>query len=342
MLAPVDGRRSAAMAAAATRGAASASRGLALLLLGHRTRLMFDTVPDRVIAPLVADGTPVDFFALLENSTMARAFRGRRPLGTPAFAALSDEELKQHLASAVHGAGGNVATLRIGPRPLVTLPDFPRRLSRYTEAVKMTVAARFAKEGLGWRIVEAYEQTRGAKYAWVLWTREDSHWFAALELRRFSRGAVHGKSCGGFGGWNDKVWLMDREWAPAMLGMYKFFHTAYPASCIVLGAASAPAAALAATSPSDATSVTTTDFLAAPSVEQFRERVGKLHRVPYSKHPPELLPTMDSYYTREGGGADAARGTAADAGWRLCFPKIYATGCVPRLNQSAVNSMSCA
>ena len=143
-------------------------------------------------------------------------------------------------------------------------------------------------------------------------------------------------------GWDGKVWLMDREWAPAMLGMYKFFHTAYPASCIVLGAASAPAAALAATSPSDATSVTTTDFLAAPSVEQFRERVGKLHRVPYSKHPPELLPTMDSYYTREGGGADAALGTAADAGWRLCFPKIYATGCVPRLNQSAVNSMSCA
>ena len=197
MLAPIDGRRSAAMAAAATHGATSASRGLALVLLGHRAPLMFDTVPDRVIAPLVADGTPVDFFALLENSTMARAFRGRRPLGTPALAELSDEELKQHLASAVHGAGGNVATLRIGPRPLVTLPDFPWRLSRcaqplerprvraarpparprarilsadpgarrYTEAVKMTVAARFAKEGLGWQIVEAYEQTRGAKCA---------------------------------------------------------------------------------------------------------------------------------------------------------------------------------
>ena len=69
------------------------------------------------------------------------------------------------------------------------------------------------------------------------------------------------------------------------------------------------------------------DFLAAPSVEQFRERVGKLRRIPFTKHPPEDLPTMDSYYTQRGDE------------WQLCFPKIYANGCVPKANVSAVERL---
>ena len=39
---------------------------------------------------------------------------------------------------------------------------------------------------------------------------------------------------------------------------------------------------------------------------------------------------MDSYYRR----SDAGR-------WQLCFPKIYAKGCVPAVNQSAVDALSC-
>ena len=285
---------------------------------------MFETLPPRVVAPTVASGTPVTLFAYLENSTMARAFRGRRPQGNPEFVPLSDQELSRRIANAVEAVGGRVGQIQIGPRPVASLPSDAalarQRLSRYTAAVKTTVATRFLKEKLGLQMVASHERTTARRFAWVLWTREDSHWFAPLQLARFARGAVHGKGCGGFGGWNDKVWLMDREWAPAMLTMYASFHTPFQASCTDLARPPTTAAL-------------ESDFLAAPSVEQFRERVGKLRRVPFSKHPPEDLPTMDSYYHKDSG---------ASGGWQLCFPRIYATGCVPKLNQSAVTQMMCA
>ena len=75
--------------------AAGSGRRLALLVLGHRARLMFDTLPGTLVAPLVAGGTEVRFFAWLENSSMAAAFRGRRPMGHPAFAALDDRQLDE-------------------------------------------------------------------------------------------------------------------------------------------------------------------------------------------------------------------------------------------------------
>lgn len=327
--------------AAAADGAQG--EGLAVLLLGHRARLMLSTLPAHVVAPAVRSGVGVDVFAFLENSTMAKAFRGRRPMGHPALAGHSDEELSAHIRREVDAAGGQVIAVQIGPRPLVRLPaELPQRLSRYSEGVKMTVATRFLKERLGLEMVLGHERTRRLPYAWLLWTREDSHWFAPLDLSRFARGAVHGKACGGFGGWNDKVWLMDRRWAVPMLSMYDDFHTPAPARCTDLGARDGArqggGASVERPAASSEPRHVLVDYLAAPSVEQFRERVGKLHRVPFVKHPPEDLPTIDSYYAR---ARDAdAEGTGN--GWRLCFPRIYAHGCVPQVNQSAVDAMSCA
>ena len=309
----------------------TAPAGLALLLLGHRQRLMFTTLPANVVAPVVQGGTPLTLFALLENSTMSKAFRGRRPMGNPALASLSDAQLATQLSKDVQTAGGTIGQIRIEPRPVARLPEgLPTRLSRYSEGVKLTVATRFLKESIGLRMVVQYEARMAARagaaathrFEWVLWTREDSHWFAPLMLHTFRRGAVHGKSCGGFGGWNDKVWLMDREFAEPMLSMYTDFHVPHLAKCTDLSARRATGGVGARD-----TANLAVDFLAAPSVEQFRERVGKLRRVPFVKHPPEALPTMDSYYTQRGDGS-----------WRLCFPRIYADGCVPRANVSAVES----
>ena len=47
-----------------------------------------------------------------------------------------------------------------------------------------TVATRLRKEQLGLRMVMAHEVARGRRYAWVLWMREDAHWFAPLRLAR--------------------------------------------------------------------------------------------------------------------------------------------------------------
>ena len=53
------------------RFAGSAGR-FALLLMGHRNRLMFETLPAAVVTPTVAAGYAVDIFGYLENSTMAK------------------------------------------------------------------------------------------------------------------------------------------------------------------------------------------------------------------------------------------------------------------------------
>ena len=58
----------------------------------------------------------MDVFCLLENSTMTRAFRGRRPVGAPTLATLSDPELSAHIASRVTAAGARAALIAIGPR----------------------------------------------------------------------------------------------------------------------------------------------------------------------------------------------------------------------------------
>ena len=270
---------------------------------------------------------------------MARAFRGRRPAGDPAWRGLSDEELRRALSARATAAGAAVGQITLAPRPVVSLPRSPGRLSRYTPHVARTVATRMRKEQLGLRMVLAREAARG-RYTWVLWMREDAHWcaplrhlllssppdatnvdairFAPLQLSRFDAAAVHAKGCGGFGGWNDKVWLMARRWAPPMLSMYDDLLAPADAPCEYTACVAAPAA----------------DFLAAPSVEQFRERAGRLHRVPFVKHPPEELPTIDSYFAHVAGVNGTKR--------RLCFPQVYARNCVPRVNQSAVDAMRCS
>lgn len=264
---------------------------------------------------------------------MTQAFRGRRPVGSPHLSALSDAELTTYLSSRASAAGARVASIAMVPRPPVELPTarFPGRLWRYSEPVRRSVATRFRKEQMALAAVQAAEMAAGVRYAWVLWVREDAHWFAPLDLSRFARGAVHGKACGGYGGWNDKVWLADRAYFEPLFSMYDELHTAAPSRC--------QAVARLQGAPADrGDGAVTLDFLAAPSVEQFRERVGLLRRIPYVRHPPEELPTMDSFYALAADGPDEA---VSGGAWRLCFPRIYARGCVPAINQSNVDGMHC-
>lgn len=126
------------------------AESLALLLLGHRSRLMLTTLMPNVVTPVVRAGTSVGLFALLENSSMAKAFRGRRPAGHPALAALTDAQLATRITRDLEAAGGHVGEISIRPRPLAAVPEsHPLRLSRYTQHVKTTVVTRFLKEKLG-------------------------------------------------------------------------------------------------------------------------------------------------------------------------------------------------
>ena len=318
-------------------GAPAQAGPVALLLLGHRARLTFSTVPSRVVAPIVAQGHRAIFFALLENSTVAQAFRGRRPQGHPSLAPLSDAALAEELRARVRGAGGEIGRMHIGPRPTAQVPPAALdagRLWRYKPAVKRTVAVRLLKEKLGLQLVLDHEREAALQFQWVLWHREDAHWFAPIDLRRFAGATdgAHSKACGGFGGWNDKAWLLGRAAAERALSMYDDFHAPAPSRCKPLpGAAGATAEEV--------------DFLQAPSVEQFRARVGLLRGIPMRRWEPEALPVMDSYYAEGNSTADGAAEDAAlvpAPGWQLCFPRIYSRGCVPRASASFVARFSCA
>ena len=126
-------------------------------------------------------------------------------MDNPAFASLGDAELHARIGALVAQAGGQVVDLRIGPRPQAQLPSgMPHRLSRYTDGVKQTVATRMFKERMGLGLIQAHEAAAAARYTWIMWTREDSHWFAPFQIEQFSPNEVHGKACGGFGGWRKR------------------------------------------------------------------------------------------------------------------------------------------
>ena len=162
-----------------------------------------------------------------------------------------------------------------------------------------------------------------------------------------------------------------RAWVPRMLGMYRELHTPHAVRCTLAAPPTSPVASSGRTAPMQPQlpqppqpqqqqpsqpplpqqppqqqQHAWLDTLSAPSIEQFRARVGALHRVPFRRHPPAAIPTMDSYYRalQPGESSESAEGVGgqlAPPGWRLCFPPVYAHGCVPPQNQSAVDQMAC-
>ena len=142
-----------------------------------------------------------------------------------------------------------------------------------------------------------------------------------------------------------------------MLGMYRELHTPHAIRCTA--AAPPPAGSGGRTAPAQLQlpqppqspqppqqQHAWLDALSAPSIEQFRARVGALHRVSFRRHLPAALPTMDSYFRalqpgESGKSAVGVGSQLAPPGWQLCFPPVYAHGCVPPQNQSAVDQMAC-
>ena len=178
----------------------SMRRELAVLILGHRTRLLLDTVLEHVIGATVQQGQPpATLFAYLENETMATPFlsAGGNIHGHPRYRGLSDTQLRATIAQQTREAGGRVGGLLIAPPPAAAFPDgawAAMRLFHYTDArIKQTVAVALKKELVGYGMVAAHERRRGARFDWLLLLREDAHFFAPLQLARFTPHAVHGK-----------------------------------------------------------------------------------------------------------------------------------------------------
>jgi hypothetical protein len=71
-----DFERPARRSVAARDVAPAVMHSLAVLMLGHRSRLVFDSVPLMVVAPTVREGYQVGFFAFLENNAKTNYYNG--------------------------------------------------------------------------------------------------------------------------------------------------------------------------------------------------------------------------------------------------------------------------
>lgn len=155
-------------------GAASelhSSAALAVLMLGHRQRLVFSSIPGHVIAPSVRRGYAVTFFAILEAGPMRRpwALPGAI-IVNPLYGSLSDADLTAKLGTSVRAAGGTVGSIDIGTHVLGAPAGSIRaprtawarlRMYSYPHAVVDTVAVCLRKEQLGYEALVRYE--RGAR-----------------------------------------------------------------------------------------------------------------------------------------------------------------------------------
>ena len=336
-----------AMAPSSTSSDDSAP-ALAVLMLGHRERLVFTSIPDYVVAPSVQHGYAVTFFAILEAGPMRRPWAlPRAVMANPLHGKLSDTDLAARLSAAVRSAGGTVGSIDIGSQVLgvpATAIRAPRtawarlRMYSYPHAVVDTVAVCLRKEQLGYEALTRYERTARMRHRWVLLLREDSHWLMPLQLGRFEPGFVHGKDCNTWGGWNDLLWLIPREHAAPMLNMYDDLHQAHPyLRCWLRGAAGKLTGFLERDAypdgsrgvAADATSeepAVLLDALVSQGSEQWRARVGRLRRIPYRESTRTTLPATVARLTPMGG---------------VCYIPLYSDGCVPSRNTSHVAAHTC-
>ena len=296
-----------------------AAKHMAVLMLGHRDRLIFDTLPNMVVLPTARSGVGVVLFAILEAQPMVEPYTsvGGRITPHPVYGALDDNALVGLLGALVRAAGGKEGKIVIRGQPRAKSPNrtrTPLRFWMYDQHVLRTVAICLLKELHGYRLIQEYELREGARFDWILQVREDSHWFAPFNLSFFEPGYVHGKSCSTYGGWNDHIYLIWRSHAKAMLTSYNAMHT--PASELPVSnrcwrrdgprhlaainvsdndkglPRKGGGSSTLSLQPLDADSFPV-DALACKTMEQWRERVGRVWRVPYRENSPMAFPSTD-------------------------------------------------
>lgn len=93
-------------------------------MLGHRRRLLLDTVAEHVVQTSARMGHSVTFFAYLENGTMQTPYitNGAELHAHPRFRDLSDAALRLALSSRVREAGGSVDSILIDHAPAAAFP----------------------------------------------------------------------------------------------------------------------------------------------------------------------------------------------------------------------------
>ena len=138
------------------------------MLLGHRRRLLFDTVATQIVGPSVEQGHLVTVFAYLENGTMAMPYlsAGGSIQEHPNYRGLTDAQLRAKVAEMVRGSGGRIGSILIGPPPAASFPTAPWaawRMFHYDDTIRQTVAVALKKEWIAYQLLALHERKRQLK-----------------------------------------------------------------------------------------------------------------------------------------------------------------------------------
>ena len=111
-------------AGAAGSSADSTARKLAVLMLGHRRRLIFETVMTNVLGASTRSGHSATVFMYLENGTMWTPYlnMGGDIHEHPLFRRLTDAQLRARLGALVRSVGGKVGAILIDRRVAASFP----------------------------------------------------------------------------------------------------------------------------------------------------------------------------------------------------------------------------
>lgn len=151
---------------------------------GLKRRLLLDSMLQRLIAPLVAEGSAVHVYeSLLHNDSGVGMWKHvrKRTREDPALASVGAGELGAYLKGRIASTGACLAYGEVLRRPedLGSLPERPRDLKKYppwsTQTGKRLLRLWKARERL-WNATQASEVSMRRVYDLLLWVRDDSLW----------------------------------------------------------------------------------------------------------------------------------------------------------------------
>jgi len=216
---------------------AARRRTAAVYIVGIKARALLNTTMVHVLRRCVDDGFAVHVYLSLifDTSGTGNWLRVRQMAREdPAIEHLSRRGLQQYVHDLVRRTGACMLCAEIPQRPpeYKRIPVNPGQLREYpphnNSAGRRVLNVWFLSERL-WNATLRRERASGKRYEFLVWVRDDAYWVAdiprpsALMEGREAARTMWSLSCRRWGGVNDRVMMMGRAAAPALLTMFSGF-----------------------------------------------------------------------------------------------------------------------
>jgi len=241
-----------------THSGGPSNRRVALTICGELFRFHYNSTVKQLVAHAVKAGYAVDVFIELAHETHedmlhrqaqtrryfdeseADAWRNEAKYSKSAQREFSVAEIKAiegEVRSKTKLAGGNLVSFRTYKQRSLSAAE-PEKFSHFTSGSPQG-SEHILQQLYGmlrvWRVVEQYELDQRQFYDVVIRQRSDAYWLAPLVIKSLPHDAVSVKKCAHYGGVNDKIAVIPRQfakhWMELLLDYYiseHRLHQGYP------------------------------------------------------------------------------------------------------------------